>query len=423
MASIGKDHNGFKRVLFPSGGKRKTIRLGKASVKQAEAFKVKVESLVTAGITGSMDDETARWVAGLDGTIRARLEAVGLIEKVERKGSTLLGTLMKEFFASLQVKRGTSITYNQIRQSMEAYFGVKATLDTLTPLNAEQWRQSMKTAGLADATVSKRVKTARQMLRQAADWGMIEKNPFDKVKAGGQTNKARQFFITEADAQKVLASCPSLQWRLLFALSRYGGLRCPSEHLALQWGDIDWAKERFFVRKNKTESRWVPLFPELLPLLREAFEHAEDGSINVIIGTRKTSDNLRTQLKRIVVRAGLKPWPKTWHNLRASRQTELAARFPIHVVCSWLGNSPRVAQDHYLQVTDTDFAAGSAPVKGVQQAAQNPAQYASETTGNDRKAIPLETKNPPVLAGDFVPCHILAGETMTLTGFEPVSRP
>lgn len=123
----------------------------------------------------------------------------------------------------------------------------------------------MKTAGLADATTSKRVKTARQILRQAVDWGMIEKNPFDKVKAGGQTNKARQFFITEADAQKVLAACPSLQWRLLFALSRYGGLRCPSEHLALQWGDIDWAKERFLVRKNKTESRWVPLFPELFP--------------------------------------------------------------------------------------------------------------------------------------------------------------
>ena len=163
--------------------------------------------------------------------------------------------------------------------------------------------------------------------------------------------------------------------------------------------------------------------PGIIPLLREAFEQAEDGALYVVIGTRKTSDNLRTQLKRIVVRAGLKPWPKTWHNLRASRQTELAARFPIHVVCSWLGNSPRVAQDHYLQVTDTDFAAGSTPVKPVQQAAQNPAQYASEMTGNDRKALPLETKNPPVLAGDFVPCHILAGETMTLTGFEPVSRP
>jgi hypothetical protein len=34
---------------------------------------------------------------------------------------------------------------------------------------------------------------------------------------------------------------------------------------------------------------------------------------------------------------------------------ELAQTFPIHVVCSWLGNSPAVATKHYLQVTDADF--------------------------------------------------------------------
>ena len=41
------------------------------------------------------------------------------------------------------------------------------------------------------------------------------------------------------EAEKVLKACPDAQWKLLFALSRYGGLRCPSEHLALTWGDID----------------------------------------------------------------------------------------------------------------------------------------------------------------------------------------
>jgi hypothetical protein len=45
----------------------------------------------------------------------------------------------------------------------------------------------------------------------------------------------------------------------------------------------------------------------------------------------------------IIKRAGLKPWPKLWHNLRITRQTELAATFPIHVVCEWLGNSTLIA--------------------------------------------------------------------------------
>ena len=41
---------------------------------------------------------------------------------------------------------------------------------------------------------------------------------------------------------------------------------------------------------------------------------------------------------------------------RASRQTELQREFPRHVVCSWLGNSPRIAQQSYLLVTEDDFA-------------------------------------------------------------------
>jgi hypothetical protein len=50
--------------------------------------------------------------------------------------------------------------------------------------------------------------------------------------------------------------------------------------------------------------------------------------------------------------------------MRASKQTELQREFPIYVVCSWLGNSPRIAQQSYLRVTDDDFerAAGAKKV-------------------------------------------------------------
>ncbi len=36
------------------------------------------------------------------------------------------------------------------------------------------------------------------------------------------------YFITDDEAQKVMDACPNAEWRLLFALSRWGGLRCPS---------------------------------------------------------------------------------------------------------------------------------------------------------------------------------------------------
>ena len=73
----------------------------------------------------------------------------------------------------------------------------------------------------------------------------------------------------------------------------------------------------------------------------------------------KRNANLRTQLERIIRRAGLKPWPKPFQNCRSTRETELAETYPIHVVCAWIGNTVAVAAKHYLQVTDADFEKAS----------------------------------------------------------------
>jgi hypothetical protein len=62
--------------------------------------------------------------------------------------------------------------------------------------------------------------------------------------------------------------------------------------------------------------------------------------------------------------AGVKPWPKMFQNLRATRETELAEVWPRHGVCAWIGNSPAAAREHYLQVTEDHF----------RRAAQNAAQ-------------------------------------------------
>ena len=37
-------------------------------------------------------------------------------------------------------------------------------------------------------------------------------------------------------------------------------------------------------------------------------------------------------------------------------ETELAGAFPLHVVTAWRGNTPKVADKHYLQVTPEHYA-------------------------------------------------------------------
>ena len=153
------------------------------------------------------------------------------------------------------------------------------------------------------------------------------------------------------------------------------------------------------VRSPKTEhhagreSRQVPIFPELLPHLEEAFELADEGDEFVITRYRSQDANLRTQLQKIIRRAGLEVWQKPWQNLRSSRETELVETFPVHVAAAWLGNTEAVANKHYLQVTDAHFSravksgaeSGAVDTKSGVQAAHFPAQQPAATSRIDTK--------------------------------------
>ena len=84
---------------------------------------------------------------------------------------------------------------------------------------------------------------------------------------------------------------------------------------------MNWEHNRIHISSPKTEHheggerRLIPLFPELRPLLMEVFDQAEPGSKYVITRYRSGNANLRTQLQRIIRRAGLEAWPKLFQNL------------------------------------------------------------------------------------------------------------
>jgi len=228
------------------------------------------------------------------------------------------------------------------------------------------------------------------------------------------TNK--HAFIERKPALLVMENLPNSEWRLLFALSRWGGLRVGSEARRLRWSDIDWARKRFTVHATKTErysgheTRTVPIFPELAELLSERHEDAEDGDelvLPMLVG--RTDQSLRKTLLRAIKLAGEKPWPRLWHNMRSTRQTELEDHFPTHVTCSWLGNSQATARKHYLQMREDHF----------ERAVQNPAQNVSAEQCTDKwQNISAEEKSlrkqQSAVECDSPQDHRAVGE-----GFEP----
>ncbi len=104
--------------------------------------------------------------------------------------------------------------------------------------------------GLAEATISKRVKHARQFFKLAHRKGLIDANPFQDLPAGSQRNEARLEFIDRATVERVPDATPDVEWPLIVALARFGGLRTPSKTLGLMWSDIDWY--RLAKRKRPT---------------------------------------------------------------------------------------------------------------------------------------------------------------------------
>ncbi len=394
MASIASEKNGHRRIQFVApDGRRPTVRLGKVSRRFAEGVKYRVEQILSAQLTGQpVDADTSRWVASLDERLHGRLAAVGLCQSRDKRGAETLGHFLDAYIdrRSDSVKSATLTVWGHTRRNLVEFFGPSRLLDSITEGDAEEWRESLLKAGLAPSTVRKRCGFAKQFFAFAVRKKLIPANPFASLKSAATGNPDRFYFVTRDEAQAVLDACPDAEWRLLFALSRYGGLRCPSEHLTLRWGDVDWEKGRITVTSPKTAhhegkgTRVIPLYPELRPYLEAVWEGAPEGTVHVITRYRNTNANLRTQLLRIIRRAGLEPWPKLFQNLRSTRQTELEETFPSHVVCKWMGNSQSVARKHYLQVTDEHF----------QKAAQNPAQSVHALSCNTSQAFrPPNKKN------------------------------
>lgn len=329
------------------------------------------------------------------------------------------------------VKGGTSVFYGHTVRNLTTFFGEAKTLAEVTPGDADDFRRHLqKTEKLSAATVVRRCALARTFIKDAIRRKLIEANPFDGVGKGSTANPDRQRFIDQATIAKVIDACPNAEWRLLVALSRFAGLRVPSEPLLLRWQDIDLPAGRMLVHSPKTEhhagkaTRMVPIFPELRPYLEDAHELAAVGAEFVLPSLRKpgavTGDwrsvNFGTMFGKIIKRAGLVAWPRAWHNLRSSCQTELTEMFPSHVVTAWLGNSERIAEKHYLQVLDTHFD------KAVSADCMRPCmQNGDGTVGKAQHTERADNKKAPDLQGLAASYAGSRNRQLGDEGFEPTT--
>jgi integrase len=376
MASLNRERRGGREIGWrirwvEADGRQVTLRLGDITRRNAERMLLLVERLLEARRLGvSLDSETARWVSELSPEMAQRLAKAGLTEAKRR---ITLGEFLKDYLARRpDVAIGTVKHWKKVIGRLVQYFGEDRELASITPGEAQDWacwlrtpearcnRYEGRAGGLLENTARRMVGVARQFFHDAKRRKLIAENPFDGIPASVGPNTEREYFVTREETERLLDVIPCPEWRLLVVLARYGGLRVPSEALELRWGDIDWERRRMVIRSPKTRrkgygARIVPIFPELAPHLEQAWEAAPEGAEFVITRYRTTEVNLRTQLTRYILKAGLKPWPKLFVAMRQSRAIELAREYPAHVATAWLGHSAQVAMRHYWRVTEADF--------------------------------------------------------------------
>ncbi len=431
MASISNDPHGRRRILFVApDGNRKSIRMGKIDRKGAEAIARHVEALLSAKMGGQpFPRDTAGWLSEIGEVLKAKLAAVGLIESVKR---VALGEFLRSYILNRpDVKPATLEVWQQPCRNLIAFFGDGKSLQTITTGDCEQFKAWLLTQELAPTTLAKRLSFARTFLHVARKHKLIDVNPFSEVKIPSACVSGRQHFV-DRESVKKLFDLANPTWRTIVALARFGGLRCPSEVLSLEWKHVDWQKGTITVTSPKTDrydgkgSRLIPLYPELRPYMEEALKLADPDATHVVGGghlakadtpTGWKSCNLRTSFGKLVKRAGLVQWPRMFHNLRSSRETELLEEYPVHVVAKWMGHDAKVCLKHYAQTTDEHFDRARGGAETGAEVAQKQAQ---QRAADNRREMRPRSGNPVIAELPAVPCDMQREAAPEINGEEGI---
>lgn len=382
------------RITWAEGDKRHTLRLGKIPKKDAKRVLVLIEWLITARrLQTPLSGEVAAWVEKLDDRLARRLAKLGLIPETER---IPIAEFAKDWLEKKK-QEGLSPGYMSslglvIKELLQCCGNI--TLDEFTQARAEAFRERLFDRGLEPATIRLRCHQAKAMFTEALRQKLIGSNPFDGIQIRyGDRDERSQYYIPIMDVQKVINALPSPHEKLLVALSRFAGLRVPSEVLSLRWQDIDWETDRMTVSyikpgkvpgKVRKGSRVIPIFPMVKPYLQVVWNitpHRRNAW--VFPEWRKRCGKsphswearfLRSQVYKVIRWVGLKPWPRLWHNLRASCETDLVAAFPLATVVQWLYNTSSVARTRSTDDESFEKARQWRPPVQPNNAAQKPAQ-------------------------------------------------
>ena len=289
-------------------GKRRTVYLGRIGKRNADAIKSRIEQVLAANRAGhGFSDDLQSWLDKLDNELYRKLAKLELVPL-----RVTVGAIREEIGLFIEsktsVKESTRDTYRRTEKHLVCFFGEYKKINEVGVSEAIEFKKYLQSRELKRETIRRTCGIARQFFSDFVKRKLISENPFvhdDIPTQTGAGDGSRQFYVNRELMNRVLSILPDLQWQLMFLLARVGGLRCPSEVLALKWSDIDFESCMMSVNSPKTEhlegkgSRQIPLYKELEMYLRTAYEERSNSEF-VITRFRDPRSSYSTRLKSIL---------------------------------------------------------------------------------------------------------------------------
>ena len=144
MASVDKDGKGWRVRFMDHTGKRRTIRTGRTSKRNAEQIAMHIDRIVASKVGGEpIPQSTAAWISELCAPLRPRLQRVGLVPEID---SRTLGEFISEHIKRGKTAKNTDAAASTIdkwraaQTHLEAFFGKSELLVSISDDHAAAFR-------------------------------------------------------------------------------------------------------------------------------------------------------------------------------------------------------------------------------------------------------------------------------------------
>lgn len=342
----------FRAYVAQDGARRRlSIWLGDLPEKEAVAFRAHADAILEAQTAGiPIARQTKQWIDRLEPDLRDKLQPIFAVDRTAEYWIDKYRTQIAQ-----DVQESTFCAIDDSLDHLQTAFG-KTQIRAISPEDLLAWQLELAKTR-AKSTVGKIGRHIRAFFAWLETRRAIDETPAFLLTTTNDVGA--KHFIDRDILAKLLEVNSDPEFGVLLQLARYAGLRIPSEIRLLKYSDADAVTGRVKIRDVKrARDREIPLFPELVNLFNPEGVHNSDSNARsvpaLVLPTLAEcpGSTLDSRLRSLIATAGLRPWPRLWHSLRASRETELVQQFGLKAASTWIGNSEAVALKSYLLVTD-----------------------------------------------------------------------